>query len=119
MIGEEPAYAELFIYQGSAFECRINFKDSAGAAVPLAGSTFAAQIRKSKDASSPVATFTTSFSGNSLTLSLSQSETAAIVGGRDKFDPEAAYWFDLDWTLNGTRKTPIAGKVFVVAEVTR
>jgi hypothetical protein len=120
LIGEEPAYAELFIYQGSTFEIRINFADSAGAAISLAGSTFAAQMRKTKDASAVVEDFATAVSGSTLTISLTAAETALIPGGKDKFDPEAIYFFDLDWnTPMGKKKTPISGNVFVVAEVTR
>lgn len=119
MIGEEPAYAELFIYQGSSFAARINFADSLGAALSLTGSTFAAQLRKTKSGE-VIKTFATSVSGSSLTLSLSSTDTASIPGGRDKFDPEATYFFDLDWNQpGGARKTPIAGKAFVVTEVTR
>jgi hypothetical protein len=120
MIGEEPAYAELFVYQGSTFEVRINFADSAGAAISLAGSTFTAQMRKKKESSTVIEDFTTAVSGSSLTISLTPAETAAIPGGKDKFDPEAIYFFDLDWnTPTGKKKTPISGKVFVVSEVTR
>jgi hypothetical protein len=109
----------LFIYQGATFGVRVNFADSLGVALSLAGSTFAAQLRKTKSGE-VVKTFATSVSGSSLTLSMSSADTAAIPGGKDKFDPEAAYVFDVDWIQpGGDRKTPISGKAFVVAEVTR
>ena len=120
MIGEEPAYAELYIHQGSTFEATINFKDADGNALPLAGSTFSGQIRRTKESTTVSETFDATISGSSLTISIPHTRTASMTAGRNRFDPEACYWFDLDWNQpGGTRRTPLAGKVFVVQEVTR
>jgi hypothetical protein len=120
MIGEEPASLELYIHQGSTFEATINFKDSDGNALSLSGSTFSGQIRRTKESTAVAETFDMTVSGSSLTIRIPHTRTALLTAGRDRFAPEACYWFDIDWNQpSGTRRTPLAGKVFVVREVTR
>ena len=103
-----------FIDQGADFTTTVTVTDSNGDAVSLAGYSAAAQIRKSYSSSTSTA-FTTSISnasGGEITITLSDTQTAALEAGR--------YLYDVLITASGGDKTRVVeGQVTVNPSVTR
>ena len=106
--------SNIFIDQGATFTTTVTVTDSNGDAVSLVGYSAAAQIRKSYSSSTSTA-FTTSVSnasGGEITITLSDSQTAALEAGR--------YLYDVLITASGGDKTRVVeGQVTVNPSVTR
>ena len=106
--------SNIFIDQGADFTTTVTVTDSNGDAVSLVGYSAAAQIRKSYSSSTSTA-FTTSVSnasGGEITITLSDSQTAALEAGR--------YLYDVLITASGGAKTRVVeGQVTVNPSVTR
>ena len=106
--------SNIFIDQGADFTTTVTVTDSNGDAVSLAGYSAAAQIRKSYSSSTSTA-FTTSISnasGGEITITLSDTQTAALEAGR--------YLYDVLITASGGDKTRVVeGQVTVNPSVTR
>jgi hypothetical protein len=106
--------SNIFIDQGADFTTTVTVTDSNGDAVSLVGYSAAAQIRKSYSSSTSTA-FTTSVSnasGGEITITLSDSQTAALEAGR--------YLYDVLITASGGDKTRVVeGQVTVNPSVTR
>ena len=106
--------SNIFIDQGATFTTTVTVTDSNGDAVSLAGYSAAAQIRKSYSSSTSTA-FTTSISnasGGEITITLSDTQTAALEAGR--------YLYDVLITASGGDKTRVVeGQVTVNPSVTR
>ena len=106
--------SNIFIDQGADFTTTVTVTDSNGDAVSLVGYSAAAQIRKSYSSSTSTA-FTTSISnasGGEITITLSDSQTAALEAGR--------YLYDVLITASGGDKTRVVeGQVTVNPSVTR
>lgn len=106
--------ANLFIDQGTDFSVTVDVTDSAGAILDLSGYTASAQIRKTYTSSSASASFSTSISelAGQVTLSLTDTQTAGLSGGR--------YVYDLNIESSGGVKTRvIEGQAIVTPGVTR
>ncbi len=106
--------SNIFIDQGADFTTTVTVTDSNGDAVSLAGYSAAAQIRKSYSSSTSTA-FTTSISnatGGEITITLTDTQTAALEAGR--------YLYDVLITASGGDKTRVVeGQVTVNPSVTR
>ena len=106
--------SNIFIDQGADFTTTVTVTDSNGDAVSLVGYSAAAQIRKSYSSSTSTA-FTTSVSnasGGEITITLSDTQTAALEAGR--------YVYDVLITASGGDKTRVVeGQVTVNPSVTR
>jgi hypothetical protein len=75
----------LVIDQGTTFSANVTAKDASSNEIILDGYTANAQMRKWYSSSNSV-TFSTSVSGNNVTLSLSVANTSAIEAGRYVYD---------------------------------
>tara|TARA_R100001509_G_C4739059_1_gene172567 strand:+ start:10 stop:342 length:333 start_codon:yes stop_codon:yes gene_type:complete len=106
--------SNIFIDQGADFTTTVTVTDSNGDAVSLVGYSAAAQIRKSHSSSTSTA-FTASISnasGGEITITLSDTQTAALEAGR--------YVYDVLITASGGDKTRVVeGQVTVNPSVTR
>ena len=106
--------SNIFIDQGADFTTTVTVTDSNGDAVSLVGYSTAAQIRKSYSSSTST-DFTTSISnasGGEITITLSDTQTAALEAGR--------YLYDVLITASGGDKTRVVeGQVTVNPSVTR
>ena len=106
--------SNIFIDQGADFTTTVTVTDANGDAVSLAGYSAAAQIRKSHSSSTSTA-FTASISnasGGEITITLSDTQTAALEAGR--------YVYDVLITASGGDKTRVVeGQVTVNPSVTR
>ena len=106
--------SNIFIDQGADFTTTVTVTDSNGDAVSLVGYSAAAQIRKSYSSSTSTA-FTASISnasGGEITITLSDTQTAALEAGR--------YVYDVLITASGGTKTRVVeGQVTVNPSVTR
>ena len=106
--------SNIFIDQGADFTTTVTVTDSNGDAVSLVGYSAAAQIRKSYSSSTST-DFTTSISnasGGEITITLSDTQTAALEAGR--------YLYDVLITASGGDKTrAVEGIANVNASVSR
>ena len=106
--------SNIFIDQGADFTTTVTVTDSNGDAVSLVGYSALAQIRKSYSSSTST-DFTTSISnasGGEITITLSDTQTAALEAGR--------YLYDVLITASGGDKTRVVeGQVTVNPSVTR
>ena len=106
--------SNIFIDQGADFTTTVTVTDSNGDAVSLVGYSVFAQIRKSYSSSTST-DFTTSISnasGGEITITLSDTQTAALEAGR--------YLYDVLITASGGDKTRVVeGQVTVNPSVTR
>lgn len=107
--------ANLFIDQGTDFSINVDVTDALGEVLNLTGYSTAAQIRKTYSSSSAAATFTTSTgtpSEGKVTMSLTDTQTAALEAGR--------YVYDLNITSSGGVTTRVVeGQAIITPGVTR
>jgi D-Tyr-tRNAtyr deacylase len=106
--------ANLYIDQGTDFSITVDVTDSAGDILELSDYTAAAQIRKTYSSSSVSATFATSIAelAGQVTISLTDTQTAALEAGR--------YVYDLNITSSaGLVTRVIEGQAIVTPGVTR
>jgi hypothetical protein len=116
-----PTKRDLQIYRGDDFEFPFRLKDSAGAYIDITGWTILAQVRASADDDVVIVTLTPnidpdqSAGGNRgmCVLTLTDVQTASL-------EPSTSDVWDLQTTdTNGKDQTWLAGKVTVVADVSR
>ena len=101
--------SNIFIDAGADFTTTVTVTDSTGSALNLTGYTHAAQIRKSYDSTSATVAFTTTTtdaSNGKFTLSLTNTQTAAIPHGR--------YVYDAVITASGGTKTRVVEGIVTV-----
>ena len=106
--------ANLYIDQGTDFSITVDVTDSAGDTLDLSNYTASAQIRKTYTSTSVSETFSTSISelAGQVTLSLTDTQTSGLEGGR--------YVYDLNITSNGgVTSRVIEGQAIVTPGVTR
>lgn len=106
--------ANIFIDQGTDFTVQVDCTDTAGDVLNLTGYTATAQLRKTYGSSSASATFTCSHNGvgGTVTMSLTDTVTAALEAGR--------YVYDLMVTDGSGQKSRIVeGQATVTPGVTR
>lgn len=109
-----PTTQNLTITRGDTEVVVITLADSAGTAINIAGRTYRAQIRASKDATTISASFAcvvTDAAAGEVTCTLAAGTTATLVVGKQ-------YW-DFEETNSGVVSTILAGTVTVLADVTR
>ena len=109
-----PATYPLTVRTGDTETVSVTLQDSAGSPIDITGRSYAAQIRATADASSPLATFSctiTDAAAGQFACTLSASTTAALSTG-------VAVW-DLAETNGSTVTTLLAGSVQIVQDVTR
>jgi hypothetical protein len=109
-----PANYPLTIRIGDTETVSVTLQDSTGTPVNITGRTYAAQVRATADAASPLATFTctiTNAAAGTFACTLSASTTRALSTG-------VAVW-DLEETNSGVVTTLLAGPVQIVQDVTR
>tara|TARA_B110000459_G_scaffold160568_1_gene176369 strand:+ start:214 stop:546 length:333 start_codon:yes stop_codon:yes gene_type:complete len=82
------AVSNLYIDQGADYSTTISLTDSNGDVLSLTGYTAVGQVRKTFGSSTAAATFTTTLSAASgqVTLTLSDTTTAAMEAGRYVYD---------------------------------
>jgi hypothetical protein len=81
--------SNIFIDAGADFTTTVTVTDSAGSAVDLTNYTLASQIRKTYESSTATVAFTTTktaATSGQFTLSLNNTQTAAIPHGRYVYD---------------------------------
>jgi len=107
------AYVNLYMEQGTTFSSVITLDDLNGSAYNLTGYTANSQMRKSFYSSNATATFTTSITPatGTITLSLTSAQTANITPGR--------YLYDTIITTSGVVTRVLEGVVDVSPRVTR
>jgi hypothetical protein len=74
--------------QGCTFSKVVTAKDPAGANVEISTGTAAGKMRQSYHSSNNVHDFTTAIEGSNVTLSMTSTETTAILDGNYVFDVE-------------------------------
>lgn len=110
-----PANFPLSVRVGDTETISLTMQDSAGAAINIAGRTYASQIRAAAESSTVLATFNCSVVGNGSTGQVTCTLPASTTAG---LSPGIAV-FDLQET-NGTVVTTIlAGQVTITQDVTR
>tara|TARA_S200002703_G_scaffold21296_1_gene17873 strand:+ start:645 stop:986 length:342 start_codon:yes stop_codon:yes gene_type:complete len=80
----EPGTHNFTIYQGATFELDLQYKDSTGTGVDMAGYSVAAKLADLTDNSTILATFTTSFTDASVgkfQIKLTANQTSALTKG--------------------------------------
>ena len=80
----EPGTHNFTIYQGATFELDLQYKDSTGSGVNMAGFSIAAKLADLTNNSNILATFTTSFTDAStgqFQIKLTAAQTAALTNG--------------------------------------
>ena len=107
--------SNLFIDQGADFTTTVTINDSTGSALDLTNYTALAMMRKSY-ASTTATTFTSTFASDrttgQITISLSDTQTAALEAGR--------YVYDLVITdASGTKTRVVEGIATVNPSVSR
>lgn len=110
-----PAAYPLTIRIGDTETIALTIQDAAGAAVNIAGRSYASQIRATADSSTVLASFTCAIVGDGstgqVTCTLPASTTAALTAGPAVFDLQET---------NGTVVTTLLeGAVSIVRDVTR
>lgn len=109
-----PATYPLTLRAGDTETVSVTLQDSSGNPINITGRTYAAQVRATVDAASPLATFTctiTNAAAGQFACTLSATTTAALSTG-------VAVW-DLQ-EINGTTVTTLlAGPVKIDKDVTR
>lgn len=125
-LGTKGAQLDLLVRQGATFGPNSTaVKDGVGAAIDITGATVRAQIRKTPDAVSAVATATctiVSGAGGVFTWEFSDTETAAMTCSViDENEPESLYYWDLEIEFSGSgRIVPLLfGDVRVFREITK
>lgn len=111
-----PAILNITIYQGDTYEQTFRFRLSDGTYMNLAGYTGSAEIRRVPSEDIVLATFTVTMleDNESLQISLTPEETAALTVGR------RPYSWDLQLVdSEGFVTTYLAGSVRILEEVTR
>ena len=120
MIGSRAAKQTIYIKQGSDFAAQFQLKDAAGAVVSLAGSSFAGQIRKTKQSVTPAASFTFQIVTDTVTYSLSKTTSSAMTAGESETDDASKYVYDIEWTKpSGVVERIQEGALILSREVTR
>ena len=107
--------SNIFIDQGATFTTTVTVTDANGDAVNLSGYSVAAQIRKTF-LSSTATSFTTAFvdprTTGKITLTLTDTQTAALEAGRFVYDVVIT-------SADGTKTRVVEGQVTVNPSVTR
>lgn len=109
-----PANYTLTIRAGDTETVTVSLEDSSGAPINITGRTYAAQVRATADASTPLATFTCSIvnaATGTFACTLSATQTAALTAG-------GGVW-DCQETNGDTVTTLLAGSVRIDRDVTR
>jgi hypothetical protein len=109
-----PATYPLTVRIGDTETVSVTLQDSSGTAINITGRTYAAQIRATADAASPLATFScsiTNAAAGTFACTLSAATTAALSTG-------VGVW-DLAETNGSTVTTLLAGPVQINQDVTR
>lgn len=109
-----PATQNLTITRGDTEQVVITINDAANVAINIAGRTYRAQIRATKDATVIAAAFTcaiTNASGGEVTCTLSAGTSATLAAGK--------YYWDFEETNASVVTTILAGTVTVLADVSR
>lgn len=114
-VGTGPATLDIRIYRGDDFDLVLTFVDNADppAALDMSDGTWRAQIRRRPN-----------YAVASFTVDETDAPTGVLVVSLDKADTELlvhdAYSWDLEQTLtDGYRRTLLAGKVSITADVSR
>ena len=101
--------SNIFIDAGADFTTTVTVTDSTGSAVDLTNYTLASQIRKTYESSSATVAFTctkTAATSGQFTLSLTNTQTAAVPQGR--------YVYDAIITASGGTKTRVVEGIVTV-----
>tara|TARA_B100001109_G_scaffold170697_1_gene139420 strand:+ start:73 stop:408 length:336 start_codon:yes stop_codon:yes gene_type:complete len=106
--------SNLFVDQGSDFTITLSLTNSVDDALNLSGNTFLGQVRKSHGSNTVKATFTTTNDGvgGNLTVSLTDTQTAALESGRYVYDI-------LQTDGSGVKTRLIEGQLIVTPSVSR
>lgn len=120
------ANLDLLVEQGATFTRTLTLKDSAGAPIDITGWTFAGQIRKKYDSSSPLVSFTCAIVGAatngqfSITLSHTQTSALPVLPAQDNSRSPTLYSYDIECVKSDSTKARLLqGLVKVSPEVTK
>jgi len=104
-----PQVVDLDLYAGDDSSFTLAVKNADGSPANLVGATVLSQIRQTPQTAAVAATFTTSISGNVITLGLAHT-AAAGLGGSYVWDCQVTY-------ASGQVQTIAAGQCRITAEV--
>ena len=122
MIGSKASKVAIYVKQGSDWAAEFQIKDSTGAVVSLAGSSFNGQIRKTRSTTVVAASFTFSVNTttNTVQYSLARAVSSALQAGETEVDPASQYVYDIEWTKpSGMVDRIQEGALVLSREVTR
>ena len=108
------AKADLDIYQGDDYAAIVSVQNADGSPADISGYTAQAQIRSDVADNSPLilATMSAVVSSPNISLALGHTATAALAGGKFRWDLQIV-------SASGVITTILAGAVTVKQEVTR
>ena len=113
-ISRKPKRYDIELYQGDTFSFALVLKNSGGTPINVTGWTAQAQVRKVSDDSpgeTPTMTVVVGTTDGKLTISLSDTGTAALQG-------ETEYKYDVQVNDGTEKRTFIGGKITVTEDVT-
>lgn len=120
-IGSFGHKLDLNVRQGACFSFNVEISNPDATPVDLTGASATAMIRKLHGDALAVATFTAAITlPNSIELSLTAAETAAISAGEKVSDRASLYVWDMEilWA-DGCVTSPLYGDVRIKAEATK
>lgn len=119
-IGAKAAKETIYVRQGSDWSASFQIKDAAGVVVPLAGSSFAGQIRKTKGSGTIVASFVFEITGDTVKYTIPRAVSSAMTAGDSEADEASKYVYDIEWTKPSNEVERIQEGVLILSrEVTR
>lgn len=117
VVNLQPKNLDLLLYAGDGITFRVIVKDKNAQPVPLTG-TMIAQIRRKREDTNPVVTFSVDLSESDqgiAILSLTGDQTKSLVTDK-KF---LGVW-DIEWTYSSTQpRTLCQGRVECISDVSR
>jgi hypothetical protein len=119
ILGNPSKDITIYVKRGENFTTSFSINNPDGTPVTLTGTTFTADVRKTKTSPTVEASFTFSISGTEVTMTLPTSETDPMVSGDNDTDEASKYVYDVMWTYSGQTYRIFGGALIFSETVTR